>query len=40
MKAGDKFYTKADYLDNKNQRVLFVKKTKIFNKDFKLKKIN
>jgi len=38
IKAGDKFYTKLKYLDNKNQRALFVKQTKIYNKKIKLKK--
>ena len=38
IKAGDKFYTKLKYLDNKNRRVLFVNQTKIYNKNIKLKK--
>ena len=40
LKAGDKFYTKKNYLDNKNQRALFIKQTKIWNKNIRLKKIN
>jgi methionyl-tRNA formyltransferase len=40
LKPGDKFFTKLKYLDNKNQRVLFVKKTKIYNKKIKLKKLS
>lgn len=39
IKAGDKFYTKSNYLNNKNQRVLFVDKTNIYNQKIKLKKI-
>lgn len=38
IKAGDKFYTKLNYLDSKNHRVLFVKQTKIYDKNIKLKK--
>ena len=40
IKPGDKFFTKFKYLDNKNQRVLFVEKTKIYNKKIKLKKLS
>lgn len=40
LKAGDKFYTKKNYLDKKNQRALFIKQTKIWNKKIRLKKIN
>lgn len=39
IKSGDKFYTKLKYLDNKNNRVLFVKQAKIYNKKIKLKKL-
>ena len=40
IKSGDKFYTKLKYLDNKNQRVLFVKQSKIYNKKIKLKRLS
>ncbi|MDA7801185.1 hypothetical protein N8950_00385 [Candidatus Pelagibacter sp.] len=40
IKSGDKFYTKLKYLDDKNQRVLFVKQAKIYNKKVKLKKLS
>ena len=40
IKPGDRFYTKLKYLDEKNHRVLFVNKTKIYNKNIKIKKIN
>jgi methionyl-tRNA formyltransferase len=39
IKPGDKFYTKLKYLDKKNQRVLFVDQTNIYNKKIKLKKL-
>ena len=39
IKPGDKFYTKLNYLDNKNQRVLFVDQNNIYNQKIKLKKI-
>ena len=37
ISAGDKFYTKSTILDQKNQRVLFVKESKIYNQNIKLK---
>ena len=40
IQPGDKFYTKLKYLDVKNQRVLFVNNTKIYNQRIKLKKLN
>ncbi|MBD1145343.1 hypothetical protein IDH13_00380 [Pelagibacterales bacterium SAG-MED34] len=40
IKPGDKFYTKSKYLDYKNQRALFVKETKIYNKKIKLKNLS
>ena len=40
IKPGDRFYTKLKYLDEKNHRVLFVNRTKIYNKNIKIKKIN
>jgi len=39
IKPGDKFYTKLKYLDKKNQRVLFVDQTNIYNQKIKLKKL-
>jgi methionyl-tRNA formyltransferase len=39
IKPGDKFYTKLKYLDKKNQRVLFVNKTNIYNQKIKIKKL-
>lgn len=40
IQPGDKFYTKLKYLDVKNQRVLFVNNTKIYNQRIKLKKLD
>ena len=40
IKAGDRFYTKLKYLDDKNHRVLFVKNSQIYNQDIEIKKIN
>ena len=40
ISAGDKFYTKSTFLDQKNQRVLFVKESKIYNQNIKLKELS
>ncbi len=40
ISSGDRFYTKIKYLDEKNQRVLFVKQSQIYNQDIEIKKIN
>ena len=40
IQPGDKFYTKLKYLDVKNQRVLFVNNTKIYNQRLKLKRLD
>ena len=40
IKAGDKFYTKIKYLDDKNQRVLFTHQSKIYNQKTQIKKLS
>ena len=40
IKAGDRFYTKSKYLDDKNHRVLFVKQSQIYNQDIEIKKLD
>lgn len=37
--SGDRFYTKSQYLEDKNHRVLFVKQSQIYNKDIEIKKL-